>query len=204
MPSSSVSDGVQSLITEKYPGTIYCAVETSGDGAVNFQSRVQMYLFKARKVAEEEYERALAAHGLTREEVREFLAAHPRLAGALHRPPRTAGSTPVDLLNEVAEHLRHSPTERLGRSALASARALRGWLDRSVRGAPATAERTLRLGRELAEELAALARQHGPELARQAAERATEAAERAGEQALAQLRRLPQAAAKQTSYRKAS
>ena len=36
MPSSSVSDGVQTLITEKYPGTIYCPVETSGDGAVNF------------------------------------------------------------------------------------------------------------------------------------------------------------------------
>ena len=33
MPSSGVSDGVQSLITEKFPGTIFCAVETSGDGA---------------------------------------------------------------------------------------------------------------------------------------------------------------------------
>src|SRR5690606_20161730 len=36
MPSSGVSDGVQSLITTKYPGTIFCAVETSGDGATNF------------------------------------------------------------------------------------------------------------------------------------------------------------------------
>ena len=42
MPSSGVSDGVQSLINEKFPGTIFCAVETSGDGAVNFQSRVKM------------------------------------------------------------------------------------------------------------------------------------------------------------------
>ncbi len=48
MPSAGVSDGVQSAITEKFPGTIFCPVETSGDGRVNFYSRVQMYLFKAR------------------------------------------------------------------------------------------------------------------------------------------------------------
>lgn len=51
MPSSGVSDGVQSLITERYPDAIFCAVETSGDGAVNFYSRVQMFLFKARQRA---------------------------------------------------------------------------------------------------------------------------------------------------------
>ena len=33
MPSAGVSDGVQSAITEKFPGTIFCPVETSGDGA---------------------------------------------------------------------------------------------------------------------------------------------------------------------------
>src|SRR6202012_266532 len=54
MPSSGVSDGVQSLIASKYPGTIFCAVETSGDGATNFYSRVQMYMFKARIAAEKE------------------------------------------------------------------------------------------------------------------------------------------------------
>src|SRR6185369_12803404 len=32
MPSASVSDGVQSAIVEKFPGTIFCPVETSGDG----------------------------------------------------------------------------------------------------------------------------------------------------------------------------
>ena len=39
MPSAGVSDGVQSAITEKFPGTIFCPVETSGDGRVNFYSR---------------------------------------------------------------------------------------------------------------------------------------------------------------------
>ena len=51
MPSAGVSDGVQSAITEKFPGTIFCPVETSGDGRVNFYSRVQMYLFKAKQAA---------------------------------------------------------------------------------------------------------------------------------------------------------
>ena len=59
MPSAGVSDGVQSAITEKFPGTIFCPVETSGDGRVNFYSRVQMYLFKAKQAALAEYERAL-------------------------------------------------------------------------------------------------------------------------------------------------
>jgi predicted nucleotide-binding protein (sugar kinase/HSP70/actin superfamily) len=40
MPSSGVSDGIQSLIT---------AIETTGDGAINVQSRIQMDLFKARQ-----------------------------------------------------------------------------------------------------------------------------------------------------------
>jgi hypothetical protein len=32
MPSSGVSDGVQSFVTEKYPGAIFLPIETSGDG----------------------------------------------------------------------------------------------------------------------------------------------------------------------------
>jgi predicted nucleotide-binding protein (sugar kinase/HSP70/actin superfamily) len=59
MPSSGVSDGVQSVITERYPEAIFCAVETSGDGAVNFYSRVQMYLFR-RAAARREGRAALA------------------------------------------------------------------------------------------------------------------------------------------------
>jgi len=47
--SSSVSDGVQSLITEKFPGTISARSRTSGDGAVHFQTRVQYVPVKASK-----------------------------------------------------------------------------------------------------------------------------------------------------------
>lgn len=66
MPSSGVSDGVQSLITARYPEAIFTAIETTGDGAVNVQSRVQMDLFKARQKAEKEFADVLAARGLDR------------------------------------------------------------------------------------------------------------------------------------------
>ena len=62
MPSSGVSDGVQSLVTARHPDAIFCAIETTGDGAVNVQSRVLMYLFKARQKAQQEYDRS--AHGI--------------------------------------------------------------------------------------------------------------------------------------------
>lgn len=171
MPSSSVSDGVQSLITEKFPGTIYCAVETSGDGAVNFQSRVQMYLFKAKKVAEAEYEKALADHGLTQERYRSFVRNHPRFRNALHRAPRTGGSTPVDLINEVAEHINYSAAERLSRKARRTATNLSTWTRRAITGAPSNAQKTMELGRQFAVELSEIAREHGPEIARKAAQK---------------------------------
>ena len=56
MPSSSVSDGVQSLITSRFPQANFLAIETSGEGAANFYSRVQMALFKAKQSAKEEFE----------------------------------------------------------------------------------------------------------------------------------------------------
>ncbi|HIP28864.1 MAG TPA: hypothetical protein EYG82_06800, partial [Sulfurovum sp.] len=41
MPSSAVSDGVQSLVTSRFPEANFLAIETSGEGAANFYSRVQ-------------------------------------------------------------------------------------------------------------------------------------------------------------------
>ena len=64
MPSSGVSDGIQSAVLNRLPQAIFCPVETSGDGEVNFQSRVLMYLFKARRRAKEELEKALQSRQL--------------------------------------------------------------------------------------------------------------------------------------------
>ena len=56
MPSSAVSDGIQSLVTSHYPSANFLPIETSGEGAANFYSRVQMALFKAKQLAKEEYD----------------------------------------------------------------------------------------------------------------------------------------------------
>src|SRR5580700_10701646 len=113
MPSAGVSDGVQSAITEKFPGTIFCPVETSGDGRVNFYSRVQMYLFKAKQAALAEYERALEEHGVTREQVRAFLAANPRYASPLHKAPHSYAGNGADLVAEIAPLITKTRVQRL-------------------------------------------------------------------------------------------
>ncbi len=101
MPSSGVSDGVQSVITEILPEAIFCPVETSGDGAVNFYSRVQMYLFKARQRAQEEFQKTLDEYGVTREEVQAYIAKNGFGKNTYHPPHVTAG-TSADLVHEVA------------------------------------------------------------------------------------------------------
>ncbi len=102
MPSSSVSDGVQSIITELYPGAIFLPIETNGDGAVNVYSRVQMQLFKAKQHAAKEVDKALEETGLTMEEVQAYLKRFPRLNHSFHRSPHKAGCTAADLVYEVA------------------------------------------------------------------------------------------------------
>ena len=109
MPSSGVSDGVQSLITAKFPQSLFCAIETSGDGKVNVQSRVQMSVFKARQKAQVEYQEALDRFGITRERLQEFFAAHPRYASPLRRSPHAGAGTAADRLAEVAPLVGKSP-----------------------------------------------------------------------------------------------
>lgn len=101
MPSSSVSDGIQSFITELYPQGIFLPIETNGDGAVNVYSRVQMQLFKAKQLAQKEVDKALADVGMTMEEVQKYLKKHPAMAHAFHRAPHKAGCTAADLVYEV-------------------------------------------------------------------------------------------------------
>jgi predicted nucleotide-binding protein (sugar kinase/HSP70/actin superfamily) len=135
MPSSGVSDGVQSMITGMYPQSIFCAIETSGDGKVNVQSRVQMFLFKARQAAQKEYADMLARLGVTQEEVTAFFARHPRFADPLHRSPHAAAGTAADRLAEIAPFMGKSALQmnllrarRLGAAAVAAVKATPGWL----------------------------------------------------------------------------
>jgi predicted nucleotide-binding protein (sugar kinase/HSP70/actin superfamily) len=99
MPSSGVSDGVQSLITSRFPEAIFTAIETTGDGEVNVQSRIQMDLFKAKKRAEAEYETAVARTGLTSTAI---ATKARRKARALHHPPHVVAGTAANQVLELA------------------------------------------------------------------------------------------------------
>jgi len=133
MPSSGVSDGVQSIVTARHPGSLFCAVETSGDGAANFYSRVQMVLFKARQLAEAELARAYEETGTTEAQVREFLRRHPRYGNALHVPPHRVAGTAANLVYEVAPLITQGRTARLA----ARARSVASATTAAARKAPA-------------------------------------------------------------------
>lgn len=90
MPSSGVSDGIQSAVIARHPEAVFCPVETTGDGDVNFQSRVLMHLFKARRQANDEFGEALHRRGLTLEEARQRLTRRQR-EGTYYPPHQSAG-----------------------------------------------------------------------------------------------------------------
>ncbi len=106
MPSSGVSDGVQSYVTEKWPEAIFLPIETSGDGAVNVYSRVQMMLFKARAAARAEFEATCKEHGVTPAELRLFMAKHRRFSSPFFWPSHRVATTASDLVHEVAPYMK--------------------------------------------------------------------------------------------------
>lgn len=168
MPSSGVSDGVQSLINEKFPGTIFCAVETSGDGAVNFQSRVQMYLFKARQAAQAEFDKALTDTGLTVEKLQGFLKDNPRYASPLHKSGHYAASTSADLVHEVAEVYGKSRGELLARSARSVFAKVSAFAREGVAQAPTSARNAAGVISEASKELFEITKEKAPAVAQSA------------------------------------
>jgi hypothetical protein len=106
MPSSGVSDGVQSYVTEKWPGAIFLPIETSGDGAVNVYSRVQMMLFKARAAARTEFEATCKEYGVTPAELRLFMAKHSGFSSPFFWPSHRVTATASDVVHEVAPYMK--------------------------------------------------------------------------------------------------
>lgn len=99
MPSSGVSDGIQAAVTARYPEANFCAVETSGDGAVSVYSRIQMALFKARAKARDEFAEALGATRIGPEEAAARAVARGT-RNALRYPRRTVASTAANAVYE--------------------------------------------------------------------------------------------------------
>ncbi len=83
MPSTQ-SDGAQAAVTSHFKDIIYLPIETSGEGAVNAYSRVQMALGEARTKAAEEFKQALGACGYGLAEIKSFADDHPELKRPLY------------------------------------------------------------------------------------------------------------------------
>jgi predicted nucleotide-binding protein (sugar kinase/HSP70/actin superfamily) len=111
MPSSGVSDGVQSLITEKFPETIFLPIETTGDGAINVYSRIQMMLFKAKQAAQKEFNEALAKKGIPSEQLA-ALADRPQFAAALKNPRHKVACTAANAVYSIRGLSRRTSVRR--------------------------------------------------------------------------------------------
>lgn len=98
MPSSGVSDGVQTLVMSKWPDALFIPIETTGDQEVNAHSRVQMVLYKARKKAQGEFERALKETGMSAEEFKRRLSRSRHWRGAFTRPKHRTASVVANLV----------------------------------------------------------------------------------------------------------
>jgi len=102
MPSSGVSDGVQSLVQALYPKAIFVPIETTGDQAVNAHSRVQMMLFKARQKANSEFEKALSETGLSQEEFSRRVKKSRWWRHPFTRPKHKTASVVTNLVYQVS------------------------------------------------------------------------------------------------------
>ncbi|MFN3325567.1 MAG: activator of (R)-2-hydroxyglutaryl-CoA dehydratase [Bryobacteraceae bacterium] len=90
MPSTQ-SDGAQAAVVSNYKEMIYLPIETSGEGEINAHSRVQMALGEAKNKAKREFAEALEKTGLTLEDCREFVDAHPETKRPMYHVPHTKG-----------------------------------------------------------------------------------------------------------------
>ena len=108
MPSTQ-SDGAQAAVISHYKDMIYLPIETSGEGEINAHSRVQMALGEAKNKAKQEFQRALAATGLTLEQCRDYVAAHPELKRPMYRVPHRKGvvGTAARLVYHIADRMKN-------------------------------------------------------------------------------------------------
>ena len=90
MPSSQ-SDGVQSVVINKFKDMIFLPIETSGEGEVNAHSRVQMALGEAKTKAKAEFEQCLKSTGKRLQDIRSYIDEHPELKRPFYHVPHREG-----------------------------------------------------------------------------------------------------------------
>src|SRR5579862_4280666 len=90
MPSTQ-SDGAQSAVVSNFKDMIYLPIETSGEGEINAHSRVQMALGEAKNKAKKEMAEVLERTGLTLDDCRAWVGAHPESKRPLYHVPHTKG-----------------------------------------------------------------------------------------------------------------
>lgn len=107
MPSTQ-SDGAQSAVVSNYKDMIYLPIETSGEGEINAHSRVQMALGEAKNKAKKEFAEVLERTGLTLDECRAYVNAHPEMKRPMYRVPHTHGviGTAANFVLHIAERMR--------------------------------------------------------------------------------------------------
>jgi predicted nucleotide-binding protein (sugar kinase/HSP70/actin superfamily) len=106
MPNT-MSIGAMAGVVGKFPDLLYAPLEIKGDAEVHALSRCQMILTEAKKRAQREFDETLARTGLTLDEVRAYVDAHPEMRKATYKVPHdgTAAGTAARLVLDVARQM---------------------------------------------------------------------------------------------------
>jgi ElaB/YqjD/DUF883 family membrane-anchored ribosome-binding protein len=107
MPSTQ-SDGAQSAVVSNFKDMIYIPIETSGEGEINAHSRVQMALGEAKNKAKKEMAEVLQRAGLTLDQCRAYVDAHPEMKRRMYQVPHTKGvvGTAANFVMHIADRMK--------------------------------------------------------------------------------------------------
>jgi predicted nucleotide-binding protein (sugar kinase/HSP70/actin superfamily) len=106
MPST-MSDGIQGRVVADYKDAIFLPIETSGDAEISVKSRTQMKLYEAKLRARQEVEDVLGKHHVTLNQVRDYVAKHPKYANAMQKLPHHHGiGTAANFIAMVAPRIK--------------------------------------------------------------------------------------------------
>ncbi len=108
MPSTQ-SDGAQSAVVGNYKDMIYLPVETSGEGEINAHSRVQMALGEAKSKAKKEFAETLERTGLTLDQCRAWVDAHPETKRPMYQVPHHKGivGSAANFVMHIADRMKN-------------------------------------------------------------------------------------------------